>query len=137
MIEDDRKISLALAIRLKAKGYEVLTAGDALGGVAMALKHEPDLIILDIAMPAGDGFSVADKIQGRANTAGTPIIVITAARRPDWRERAKEFGVAAYFEKPFRASHLIAAVEKALGETADAQPAAGLAPHQPILAGRW
>jgi DNA-binding response OmpR family regulator len=132
VIEDDRKIALALAVRLKARGYQVLIAGDALAGLALAARHEPDLVILDITMPAGDGLSVAEKIQNRANTVGTPIIFVTASRRPEWREKARELGAVAYIEKPFRASALLAAVQQALGETPSGPPAAAPAAAEPV-----
>jgi DNA-binding response OmpR family regulator len=137
VIEDDRKIALALAVRLKARGYQVLVAGDALAGVGMAFKHEPDLVILDIAMPAGDGFSVAERIQGHATTVGTPTIIITAGRVPAWREKARELGAVAYFEKPFRASDLLAAVEQALGETTARPPAPSPVTPEPTPSSRY
>jgi DNA-binding response OmpR family regulator len=57
VVEDDKKIALALSVRLKAKGHEVLIAHDALGGLTMANQKKPDLVLLDIGMPAGGGFA--------------------------------------------------------------------------------
>ena len=132
MVEDDRKISLALAVRLKSSGYRVLAAYDALAGLTLAARHEPDLVVLDIAMPAGDGLDVAEKIQNRTNTVGTPMIIITASREPGLKERATELGAVAYFEKPFRASNFLAAVRYALREEAPNDAVAHRTTPEPI-----
>jgi len=109
IIEDDRKIALAVALRLKSSGYEATIAYDALTGVSTAVKLKPDLVLLDISMPAGDGFAVAERIQSLVPTR-TPIIFLTASKQPGFRERAQELGAAAFFEKPYEPDELIAAV---------------------------
>lgn len=118
IIEDDRKITLAMAVRLKANGYGVLTAFDALAGVEMAVKHRPDLVILDISMPAGSGFDVAAKIQNLSSTAGIPMIFMTASRNPEFVARAAELGAVAFIEKPLQDGELLADVRHALGDRA-------------------
>ena len=116
VVEDDRKIALAVAVRLRANGYEVITAFDAMAGVEMAVKHLPDLVILDISMPAGSGFDVAEKIHNLAPTAGTPLIFMTASRKPEFLTRAAELGAVAFIEKPFTDGELLADVRHALGD---------------------
>jgi DNA-binding response OmpR family regulator len=116
IVEDDRKIALAVAVRLKANGYDAVIAFDAMAGVEMAVKHVPDLVILDISMPAGSGFDVAEKIHNLAPTAGTPIIFMTASRKPEFLAKAAELGAVAFIEKPFKDGELLADVRHALGE---------------------
>jgi DNA-binding response OmpR family regulator len=113
IVEDDQNIAKALAIRLKAQGYEVTIAPDALSGVEAAVKTVPDLALLDISMPAGDGFTVAERIQKLVPTE-TPLIFLTASRKPGLREKARELGAAAFFQKPFSAQDLLAAIQLAL-----------------------
>ena len=126
IVEDDQKIALALAVRLKAHGYEVILAFDAVAGMSLCVKHLPDLVILDISMPAGSGFDVAAQIQNLAATVGTPMIFITASSRPEFATRAAELGAVAFIRKPFKDGQLIADVRKALGEVPPATaPAAG------------
>jgi DNA-binding response OmpR family regulator len=121
IIEDDEKLAIALAVRLKASGYRVFAAYDALVGVCQALKHEPDLILLDIAMPLGGGWSVAERIKSMANTAAIPIIFITALEEPGLREKAlEEYGAVGFLEKPFEASDLISMIHEALDESTGA-----------------
>ena len=120
VVEDDPKIALAVGVRLKTNGYEVLSAFDAMAGVAMAVKHKPDLVILDISIPAGSGFSVAERIQSMVPTFGTPLIFMTASRNPELQARAIELGAVAFIVKPFQDGELIAHVRMALGEAPEA-----------------
>jgi DNA-binding response OmpR family regulator len=113
IIEDDQKIAMALALRLKAAGYEATTTYDALTGLNAAVNNPPALVLLDISMPAGNGFSVAEQIQTLIPTP-TPIIFLTASKKPDFRERAKKLGAAGYFEKPYEAEELFGAIHQAL-----------------------
>jgi twitching motility two-component system response regulator PilH len=115
VVEDDKKISMALALRLKSKGHEVFAAYDALGGVQAAAKNRPDLILMDISMPAGGGFTAAERIQNLAPTVGTPMIFMTASKDPTFRKRAEEAGAVAYFEKPYDADELMSTIEQTLG----------------------
>ena len=115
VIEDDERLAIAIGARLKANGYEVVTAYDALMGVTAAVKQTPDLILLDIAMPLGGGFSVAERLRVRADTAAVPIVFMTAGREPGLRRQAlDDYGAAGYITKPFEASGLLAVIRKAL-----------------------
>jgi two-component system copper resistance phosphate regulon response regulator CusR len=96
VIEDDRKIALALATRLKAAGYDTSLAYDAVTGVSSAMKLKPDLVLLDISL--------------------TPIIFITASKQPDLRKKAQELGAAGFFEKPYDSEELINSIQQALGQ---------------------
>jgi DNA-binding response OmpR family regulator len=113
IIEDDRKIAMTLTVRLKSAGYEATTAYDALTGVNVAVKDPPDLVLLDICLPVGNGFTVAEQIQTLVPTP-IPIIFITASKQPSFRQRANELGAAGYFEKPYEAEELLAAIQNAL-----------------------
>jgi len=113
IMEDDRKIAAALAIRLEAAGYEVLTAPDGFRGLKLALNDRPDLLLMDIWMPVGTGFSVAKRLQSLGLT-GIPIIFITASKLKGLRESARELGAVGFFEKPYDPQQLLAAVAQAL-----------------------
>jgi len=116
IVEDDTKIATALAIRLKSEGFKVEIAVDAVMGVAMARRLEPDLVILDISMPAGNGFTVAERMRGLAQTMSTPFIFLTASKQPGLRERALEAGAVAFLEKPYDPEKLMTTVREALVE---------------------
>jgi chemotaxis family two-component system sensor histidine kinase/response regulator PixL len=114
IVEDDHKLAAGLALRMEAAGFEAMVALDALAGVSSAVQVPPDLVLLDISLPAGDGFSVAERIQ-RQISAPIPIIFLTASLRPDFREKAEQLGAVAFFQKPYEACELLAAVRQALG----------------------
>lgn len=114
IIEDDRKIAMALALRLKSAGYEPSMAYDALTGVNDAVKCRPDLVLLDISIPAGNGFTVAERVKTLIPRP-TPIIFLTASKQESFRERAQQLGAAGYFEKPYEAEALLAAVHQQIG----------------------
>src|SRR5437899_2754692 len=100
VLEDDRRIAAALVIRLEAAGYEVLTAPDGLQGLKLVLEARPDLILMDIWMPVGLGFSVTQRLQGMG-LGRIPIIFLTASKRKGLKKIAKDLGAAGFFEKPF------------------------------------
>jgi DNA-binding response OmpR family regulator len=117
IVEDDQKISQVLSIRLRAAGYEVAAAFDAVMASSVAVKTRPDLVILDISMPGGDGFQVAERIQLLGATAGVPMIFITASKKPEFRQKALELGAVGFFEKPYEPEELLAAVRTAIGDS--------------------
>ena len=114
LVEDDKKITLALGMRLKAMGYEVASAADAVSAVAQARKCKPDVVLLDINLPGGDGFVVAERLQSLLQTSATPLVFITASKESGLKERALALGAAAFLEKPFDATQLADAIEMSL-----------------------
>ncbi len=116
VVEDDKSILMALSVRLRGAGYTVATAQDAMMAMSVAVKELPDLVILDISMPAGNGFQVAERLQDNCKTVGTPFIFLTASRKPGLRDKAMQMGAQGFFEKPYDPTELMAAVSLALGE---------------------
>ena len=114
VVEDDVSINKALTIRLRAAGYEVCSAQDGLLATCAAKREIPDAMVLDISMPAGDGFSIVERVQEMPELEGVPFIFLTASKRPEFRERAEELGATAFFEKPYDAAELLAAIEGAV-----------------------
>lgn len=114
VVEDDADINKALCIRLKAAGYTVCSATDSYMGLKMALKVQPDLMILDISMPAGDGFSIVNRIRENTSQKDIPFIMLTASNRAEYREQATSLGATAYFEKPYESGELLDAIQDAV-----------------------
>jgi CheY-like chemotaxis protein len=114
LVDDDATILLGTGVRLKSMGYTVYTAKDAVSAISAVRKNEPDVVVLDISLPAGDGFLVADRLQNLVGSAATPIIFITASDNPALRERAKKLGAVGFLKKPFDATSLADAIETAL-----------------------
>ena len=114
LVDDDKTILLGTGVRLKRMGYIVYTAKDAVSAVSAVRRNEPDVVVLDISLPAGDGFVVAERLQNLTGSAATPIIFMTASDNPTLRERAKALGAVGFLKKPFDATSLADAIEMAL-----------------------
>jgi DNA-binding response OmpR family regulator len=114
IVDDERDIVKALVIRLQHNGYEVVVAFDGAQGIFMAHKESPDLIILDIRMPAGDGFSVAEKLKQSSQTEPIPIIFLTGSPERNSEERAMQLGARFYIKKPYDPEELLEAVRRAM-----------------------
>jgi two-component system copper resistance phosphate regulon response regulator CusR len=113
IMEDDPRIATALAVRLEAAGYEVLTVPDGFRGLTATLEDPPDLLLMDIWMPVGTGFSVAQRLQA-LGMSGIPIIFITASKVAGLRNTAEKLGAVAFFEKPYDSQQLLGAIARAL-----------------------
>jgi DNA-binding response OmpR family regulator len=114
IVDDERDIVKALTIRLQSKGYNTVVAFDGAQGVFMAHKEKPSLILLDIRMPAGDGFSVAEKLKESKRTSRIPSIFITGSPEKDAEEKARDLGARYFIKKPYDAEELLDAVRRAL-----------------------
>jgi len=113
IIEDDARITEALSVRLGASGYHVLSAPDGFEGLKLAVSHRPDLILMDIVMPVGMGFSVAERLGDLG--LRIPVIFMTASKRTGLRKTAEKLGAAGFFEKPYDAEELLSAVTLVVG----------------------
>ena len=113
--DDDIKLLQALTVRLKAEGYEVIATQDAYQALAAAGRDKPDLLLLDINIPAGNGFSVQERIAKIEELAGIPIVYITGEEPEAVDHTAKELGAFAVVHKPFETEHLLDTVRAALG----------------------
>jgi DNA-binding response OmpR family regulator len=127
ILEDDLRIATALSIRIKAAGYNAVTANDGLEGLKLALENSPDLILMDIWMPIGIGFSVAQRLRA-LGLGGIPIIFITASKQKGLRKVAHDLGAVGFFEKPYEPEQLMAGISQALGTGAHSGRGGGRVP---------
>jgi AmiR/NasT family two-component response regulator len=117
--EDEALIRLDLAEMLAEEGYDVVgQAGDGETAVALAEKHRPDLVVLDVKMPKLDGISAAQRI---AEQRIAPVVILTAFSQRDLVERARDAGAMAYLVKPFTKNDLMPSIEMAVSRFAELQ----------------
>jgi len=114
IIEDDQEIRLALNLRLRANNYDTAFASDAVMALSIAKKEKPDLILLDLGLPGGDGFLVMERMKNIASLACTPIIVVSARDPEKNKERALKAGAEAYFQKAVKNEELMTSIAEAL-----------------------
>jgi CheY-like chemotaxis protein len=115
IVDDDQDIRHLLAHRLKAQGYEAVFAGDAISAVNQARKQQPDLILLDLSLPAGDGYVVMERLRAMPALEGIPVIVVSARDPITEQERLAHAGADAFFRKPIDHEGLLTAIGRALG----------------------
>lgn len=116
VVDDEIQLLDLVAQRLRDSGYEVFVASDALHAVKVAINIKPDLIILDMRMPAGGGLGAYDILKRSIHTSVIPIIFATAYPTDDIRQRVLAKGARDFITKPFKFEELLSKVKKALGE---------------------
>jgi len=117
IIDDDNDMRRAMHIRLRSFGFDTVLAIDGLSAIAVAVKESPDLILLDLGLPAGDGFVVMDRLRNNAKLSCIPVIVLTAREVRGNKEKALAAGCSVFLQKPVDSDNLLAAIQKALSES--------------------
>lgn len=113
IVEDDADLSKAIAVRLKAAGFEIVIARDAYQAVRFERERRPDVILLDVNMPAGNGFIVHDRLTAFSDFM-SPVIYMTGCGSDESERKALALGASAYLKKPIDMDALIAAIRQCL-----------------------
>ena len=116
IVDDDPDLRQALRLRLRANHYETINAVDGYSAIAQAYKEHPNLIILDLGLPAGDGFTVLDRLQRDDKLSTIPVVVLTARDPQSSEQRAFEMGAAAFFQKPADNAELLNVIRATLSQ---------------------
>ena len=115
VVEDEIQYAKMIAVRLQSAGYDVSISTDAYGGTQSALRSNPDLIILDLMMPAGGGFSLLDRISKIPMASTIPVIILTGRIIDDSiKKTADKYGVKRIIRKPYEKDDLLNTVETML-----------------------
>jgi DNA-binding response OmpR family regulator len=117
VVDDDPDMRQTLQIRLKANGYDVHCAEDGMGAISEARKQTPDLIVLDLGLPAGDGFVVLDFLKKNVDLSSIPVIVLSGRDRQANEERVLNAGGRAFLQKPVQTNEFLAVIRHTLDET--------------------
>jgi two-component system, cell cycle response regulator DivK len=116
VVEDNEINRDMLSRRLERHGYSVVTARDGEEGHSRAALEKPDLILMDISLPAMDGWEVSRLLKAEDTTRGIPIIALTAHALIGDRAKALEAGCDEYETKPVEFARLSQKIEKLLLE---------------------
>lgn len=111
IIEDEANIAQVLRLYLEQAGYVVITTGDGVAGLELHAREHPDLIILDLMLPALDGMEVCRRIRAWANT---PILMLTARQGEEDRIAGLDLGADDYLVKPFSPREVVSRVKAIL-----------------------
>jgi DNA-binding response OmpR family regulator len=110
--DDDRTIHISFTKSLTEEGHEILHAYDAAETMQLALAERPDLILLDITMPSGDGRNICQHLKSNPETAAIKIIMLTARDSQHDRTLTLELGADDYISKPCSIAYLQRAIGK-------------------------
>ena len=113
--EDEPSIVISLEFLLQGAGYEVTVARDGSEALKQIEALCPDLVVLDVMLPAVNGFEVCRRIRGDQQTRDTRILMLTARGRESEVEKGMAAGANAYMTKPFATRELLKTVSELLG----------------------
>ncbi len=116
IIEDDADVRLGYNVLLKANHYDTFFAADAMTAITEARKCLPDVIVLDLGLPAGDGFVVLERLRANMQLQMTPVIVVSGRDLPVNKERVLLLGAKAFIQKPWNDNELLALIGKLSGQ---------------------
>jgi CheY-like chemotaxis protein len=115
VVEDNEMNRDMLSRRLRRRGFEVLIAVDGAQGLALAAAEKPDLILMDMSLPVLDGWEATRRLKATPDTAGIPVIGLTAHAMATDREKCLEAGCDDYDTKPVELPRLLDKIERLLG----------------------
>jgi DNA-binding response OmpR family regulator len=114
IVDGDPDLRRALKIRLQANHYDTVQASDGYSAISVAQKESPNLIILDLGLPAGDGFVVLERLQNSDTLSNIPVIVLTARDPLSNEQKTLQAGATAFFQKPADNSELLDVIRATL-----------------------
>ena len=115
LVEDNDMNRDMLSRRLRRRGFEVLIATDGAQGLAMAAAEKPDVILMDMSLPVLDGWEATRRLKAAPDTAGIPVIGLTAHAMATDRDKCLEAGCDEYDTKPVELARLLGKIERLLG----------------------
>ena len=115
IVDDDPAMTLALAIRLRAAAFEVLTSNSAHEASPIAVRQRPDVILLDIDMPSFSGLEFHECLRNSERARTIPVIYISGVDSDTYRRVALQQGARGFVSKPFDMPKLLAVIQAAIG----------------------
>jgi DNA-binding response OmpR family regulator len=116
IIEDDNVLSKVLQDELTKAGFAPIYALDAMQGQQAVSAEHPDLVLLDLMLPAGNGVELLRNFNVSVKTQHIPIIVMTSFRDDEVRKEMEAIGIQGFFQKPFKMEELINSIKTILGK---------------------
>ena len=116
LVVDDDPVARQILSTVLKPHYQVVVSGDAMAAFADARRHSPDLVMLDLGLPAGGGYTVLQRLKSIPALALIPVVVVSGLDRAANEPKALDAGASAYLGKPVNHDELLATVRKLLGD---------------------
>ena len=113
-IDDDPEFRLLMSTQLQARNITVVGAADGIQAIIKARGKQPDVILLDLGLPGGDGFLILERLKANKVLSTVPVIVVTARDLKEVEAKAFRAGAAASFQKPVNIDSLLTVIEEVL-----------------------
>lgn len=110
--DDSERLLEALKLQLERYGYEVVTCTDAYSALARAQSEKPDVMVLDVRMPAGNGFSVLERMSKQPELRNIPVIFVTGERDESLHVKACQLGAVGLIQKPISLAALLSLINQ-------------------------
>ncbi|MCA8972055.1 MAG: response regulator [Planctomycetes bacterium] len=110
--EDDADAQRAIALRLQAAGFQTACVSDGASVIPKLRQERPDLLLLDLGLPGGDGYTTMERIHQLGEFSDLPIVVVSAREPVENAKKAMDKGAKAFIAKPFHAVDLVRRVER-------------------------
>ena len=125
IIDDNSEFRLLISTQLRAQNVTVFGAADIIQAISTAREKRPDVILLDIEMPGGDGFLVLERLKANKLLSAIPVIIVTARDPKEVETKALQTGAVASLQKPVNLDTLMTVIKQALNtsnQTGGPQP---------------
>jgi DNA-binding response OmpR family regulator len=114
LVDDEMEVLKVISLSLQGKGFKVRTASNGADALHFMQTDMPDIVIMDIFMPAMDGYQVQQKMRSDCKTVDVPIIMLSAALSPEERSKALDLGADDYISKPHEPKEFISRINALL-----------------------
>lgn len=114
IVEDEHDVARVVSKRLLEEGFDVVVAADAYQAIEFTHKEKPDLVVLDLMIPAGGGIFFLKKIRLSVHSRLIPVVVLTGIEDEEYKQNILDVGVDAYLEKPYDPAVLIKTIREVL-----------------------
>ncbi len=111
VVEDEESLRTLETIVLTLRGYDVKAVSNCQAALAALTEENPDLVLLDVMLPDGNGFEICKYIKNTPSTKDIPVILLTVKKSKEDMARGRQMGADEYLTKPFRSAALVKTID--------------------------
>lgn len=117
IIDDDPEFQLLISTHMRSQNITVFGAADPIQALRVAREKRPDVILLDLGLPGGDGFLILERLKTNNLLSTIPVIIVTARELKEVEGKAIQAGAAASLQKPMKIDSLLTVIEQVMKDS--------------------